>query len=187
MPQSNYIDELINQLKSIKKEDLDNAFKHIKNTSNNGGRIYICGNGGSAANAAHIANDIHYAWNNNHSERKYDVECLTCNVSILTCLGNDIGYENIFSHQIDHKGKKNDLLIVLSGSGNSENIVRAVEKAKAKGIYTIGLLGMTGGKCLSTVDSGVYFKDATMQHSEDLQIVVGHYWSNKACAKDINE
>ena len=127
MPQGNYIDGLINQLKLINQTDLDNAFEQIENTSKNGKRIYLCGNGGSAGNAAHIANDIHYAWNKCNSKNKYDVECLTCNVSILTCLGNDIGYENIFSHQIRNKGKEGDVLIVLSGSGNSENIINAAK------------------------------------------------------------
>ena len=184
MPEGNYIVGLINQLKLINQTDLDKAFEKIKKTREHGKRIYICGNGGSASNAAHIANDIHYAWNNRKSTNKYDVECLTCNISILTCLGNDIGYENIFSHQINNKGEKGDVLIVLSGSGNSENIIKAVEIAKTKNIYTIGMLGMTGGKCLSAVDCGLHFKDASMQHSEDLQLIVGHYWSSKACGKN---
>ena len=92
--------------------------------------IYLCGNGGSAANAIHIANDMTYGATKNG--KGISIESLSSNSAVLTCLANDLSYEDIFSEQIKVKGKSNDLLVVLSGSGNSKNIIKAIEVVKLK-------------------------------------------------------
>ena len=107
--------------------------------------VFLCGNGGSAANANHLANDFIYGVN--PGKGGLNVVSLSANSAVMTCLGNDTGYENIFSNQLRALGKEGDILIVLSGSGNSSNILTAVEQASSMGIKTFAILGFTGGKC----------------------------------------
>ncbi len=135
--------------------------------------IFLCGNGGSAANAIHIANDFLYPIAKDKG-KGVKVTALTANQAVLTCLGNDIGYENIFSFQLETLGKEGDVLIVLSGSGNSPNILNAIDTAKRKRMNTYGILGFNGGKCLGLVDVPIHFAVNDMQISEDLQLITGH-------------
>ena len=102
------------------------------------------------------------------------VEALSANTSVITCLANDIGYEEIYSVQIETKGRKGDVLLVLSGSGNSPNIVRALEAGKKIGMRTFAILGYTGGRCKDLADVPIHFTINDMQISEDLQLIVGH-------------
>ena len=141
-------------------------------TKAQGGAIYICGNGGSAANAIHMANDFTYGYCEAH--RRFNVEALSANSSVLTCLANDIGYENIYSHQVENKADKKDLLIVLSGSGNSPNIIRAVEAARNKGVSSLGILGYDGGKAKDIVNISIHTAIDDMQVAEDLQLMIAH-------------
>ena len=107
----------------------------LRETWLNGNQVFICGNGGSAANAIHIANDFIYgvgACGMGDKIPGIKVEALSSNSGVLTCIGNDTGYENIFSYQLDVKANPNDLLLVLSGSGNSPNIINALLKAREK-------------------------------------------------------
>lgn len=133
--------------------------------------IFLCGNGGSAANAMHIANDLLYL---RAKGKGIKVTALPANQAVLTCLANDTGYEKIFSFQLEQLGKKGDILIVLSGSGNSPNILKAVDTAKKMRISTCAILGFDGGKCLSLVDIPIHFPVNDMQIAEDLQLMVGH-------------
>ena len=102
------------------------------------------------------------------------VEALTANSGILTCLANDTSYENIFAHQILNKCESGDLLIALSGSGNSENIVRALEVAKDLDVKSYAILGFNGGKCKTLATTSIHFPIFDMQISEDTQLIVGH-------------
>lgn len=135
--------------------------------------IYFCGNGGSAGNATHLANDFLYGAGvkNGIGLR---VESLSANTSIITCLGNDIGYENIYSEQLRVKANTGDVLIALSGSGNSPNIVNALEMGNKLGMKTFAILGFTGGKCKPIAQCPIHFEIHDMQVSEDLQMIVGH-------------
>lgn len=135
--------------------------------------LYICGNGGSAANAQHMANDFLYGTSPRRSEA-IKVEALAANSAVLTCLGNDLGYDEIFARQIQVKGEQGDLLLVLSGSGNSPNILKAIEAARERGMSTFGILGFTGGLAFDRVDEPIHFPIQDMQIAEDCQLVVGH-------------
>jgi D-sedoheptulose 7-phosphate isomerase len=146
--------------------------KAMQDAKSKGGVVYICGNGGSAANAVHIANDFIYG--SGDPRRRFDIEALPANNSVLTCLANDLGYDKIFSYQIENKAKPNDLLIVLSGSGNSPNIIKALEAGKAKGVTTLGMLGYDGGKAKGMVDILLHAEVNDMQVAEDLQIMIAH-------------
>ena len=155
-------------------EKLANDLKYIWMSKKN---IFICGNGGSAANAIHMANDFHYgigACGPPPSLPGLNVEALSSNNAIITCLGNDIGFEHIYSNQIEVKANKSDLLIVLSGSGNSENVINAINKAKSKGVKTYAIVAFSGGICKEIAHESIHFKINDMQIAEDAQLVVGH-------------
>jgi len=142
-----------------------------------GRHVYICGNGGSAANAIHIANDLHYgigACGPGPNLPGLRVEALPANAGIITCLANDTGYANIYSHQLQVKGRPGDLLIVLSGSGNSANVVKALETANALQLKTFAILAFSGGRCRELAEVPIHFAIDDMQIAEDTQLVVGH-------------
>ena len=143
----------------------------------NDNNVFICGNGGSAANAIHIANDFLYGVGRCGIGDKMPgikVEALSSNSGVLTCIANDTGYENIYSYQLDVKANPNDLLIVLSGSGNSPNVVNALKKAKEKNLKSFAILGFDGGECLQQAGKALHFKVNDMQISEDLQLIAAH-------------
>lgn len=149
----------------------------LRETWLNGNQVFICGNGGSAANAIHIANDFIYgvgACGMGDKIPGIKVEALSSNSGVLTCIGNDTGYENIFSYQLDVKANPNDLLLVLSGSGNSPNIIKALLKAREKKLKSFAILGFDGGRCLNEAERVIHFKVNDMQVSEDLQLIATH-------------
>lgn len=142
-------------------------------TYRTGNRIYVCGNGGSAANAIHWANDFSYPISGKNC-RGLKIHALSSNTATLTCIANDIEYADIYSHQISILGEPGDILIVLSGSGNSENVVRALNMAKTKEMTTFAILGFEGGTCRALADVSIYFKTNNMQYCEDIQVIVNH-------------
>jgi len=154
-------------------EQLPILCDHLLQAWKNKKTIYFCGNGGSAGNAIHLANDFLYgAGIKNGCGLR--VESLPSNQALITCLANDIGYENIFSEQIKVKGNEGDILIALSGSGNSENIIRAIQSANLIGMHTFAILGFSGGKCKTLAKTPIHFSVNDMQISEDLQLIIGH-------------
>jgi D-sedoheptulose 7-phosphate isomerase len=136
-------------------------------------QVFICGNGGSAGNAVHIANDFTYGISQKYG-RGLKVHALPANTSIITCLANDIGYENIFSHQLLVQANKGDMLIVMSGSGNSPNILKALDEAKEIEMKSYAILGFSGGEAKNKADIPIHFPIDDMQISEDLQTIVCH-------------
>lgn len=145
----------------------------IRNCWNDGRRLFLCGNGGSAGNAIHLANDFIYGIAKMTGGGLRAIS-LSDNSAVITCLANDIGYDHIYSEQLAVQAEKGDLLIALSGSGNSPNILRAVEQAKKMQIKSFAVLGYSGGKCKEIVDVPIHFSVNDMQIAEDLQIIVGH-------------
>jgi len=146
-----------------------------------GACVYLCGNGGSAANAIHLANDLLYGAGAAIG-RGLRVEALSANPAVLTCLANDLGYEAIFAEQLRAKARPGDLLIVLSGSGNSPNVVRALEAAAELGMRSFAVVGYSGGRCKALADHAIHFAIDDMQVAEDLQLVVGHICMQWLCA-----
>jgi D-sedoheptulose 7-phosphate isomerase len=136
-------------------------------------QVFLCGNGGSAGNAAHMANDLLYGVSKTYGSG-LRVNALSANPSVLTCLANDCGYDEIFSMQLAVHASKGDLLIALSGSGNSPNIVRALEQARQSGVKSYAILGYSGGKAKSLADVAIHFAVDDMQIAEDMQLIVGH-------------
>jgi D-sedoheptulose 7-phosphate isomerase len=157
------------------------AWKHGK-------AVYICGNGGSAGNAIHIAND----WLYGSGVRNYGVglrvEDLSANPAVLTCLANDVGYDQIFAEQIKVKARMGDVLIVLSGSGNSLNIINALEVGNTIGMETFAILAFSGGRCKELAKHPLHFNINDMQIAEDLQLIVAHIcmqWLHSNPVKDL--
>ena len=135
--------------------------------------VYLCGNGGSAGNASHIANDLTYALSKRYANG-IAVTSLCANESTLTCLANDEGYEHVYSYQLAVHGKKEDTLIVLSGSGNSPNIIEALKTAKEIGMKSYAILGFDGGKAKLLADIVIHTPIDDMQISEDTQLIFFH-------------
>jgi D-sedoheptulose 7-phosphate isomerase len=136
-------------------------------------QVFLCGNGGSAGHAVHMANDFLYGISKTHGSG-LRVTALPANTAVLTCLANDVGYDAIFSSQLAVLANAGDVLIVLSGSGNSPNILKALQQAKGMGVRSYAILGYTGGKAKGMADVPIHFAVDDMQISEDLQLVVGH-------------
>jgi len=136
-------------------------------------QVFLCGNGGSAANAMHLANDLLYGISKTFGSG-VRVHALPANPSVLTCLANDHEYADIFSMQLAVQGRAGDVLIVLSGSGNSPNVLRAIEQARSMSIRTYAILGYSGGEAKHMADVPIHFAVEDMQISEDLQLIVGH-------------
>jgi D-sedoheptulose 7-phosphate isomerase len=136
-------------------------------------QVFLCGNGGSAGNAIHLANDFLYGIAKQPGGG-IRVNALSANSAVITCLANDIGYDQIYSEQLSVMGNPGDLLIALSGSGNSPNIIAALKQAKTMKIKSYAILGFTGGRCKELADVPIHFHVDDMQISEDLQLVVGH-------------
>jgi D-sedoheptulose 7-phosphate isomerase len=138
-----------------------------------GRQVFLCGNGGSAGNANHLANDFMYPL----SKRKGSgirVHALSANPAILTCLGNDEGYDNIFAFQLAVLARRGDLLVAFSGSGNSTSIVRALEEARRLGVRSYAVVGYSGGIAKQMADVALHFLVDDMQIAEDAQIILGH-------------
>jgi D-sedoheptulose 7-phosphate isomerase len=138
-----------------------------------GNTVYLCGNGGSAGNAIHLANDLLYGAGASHGGG-LKVEALSANPAVITCLANDLGYDQIYAQQLRVKAVAGDVLIVLSGSGNSPNVVKALEVGAEKGMVTFAVLGFSGGRCKTLAEHAIHFAIDDMQIAEDLQLIVGH-------------
>ena len=143
-------------------------------------QVFLCGNGGSAANAMHLANDYLYGIGTVNSPG-LKVEALPANPSVLTCLGNDLGYDQIFSEQLRVKGRPEDILVVFSGSGNAPNVVRALEMGNELEMKTCAILGFSGGQCIDLAQLVIHIKIDDMQIAEDFQLIVGHMCMRWLC------
>jgi D-sedoheptulose 7-phosphate isomerase len=146
----------------------------LREAWNEGRAVFVCGNGGSAGNAIHLANDMLYGVGINNRRGGMNIEALSANAAVLTCLANDIGYDQIYSEQLRAKAKAGDVLIVLSGSGNSPNVVKALETANRIGMETFAIVAFDGGRCKEIAQYALHFDIDDMQIAEDLQLVIGH-------------
>lgn len=168
-------------LRSIDHYQVDALLSALLNCWNNHKHVFICGNGGSAANAQHLANDLIYGIAAKSSRSGMRVTALPSNGAIMSCLANDTGYENTFSNQLKALASPGDLLITFSGSGNSPNILNALEFAKSHGMQSVAVLGFSGGKAKTMADIVIHSEIDDMQVSEDIQMIVGHMLCQNLC------
>ncbi len=153
--------------------DVNTVMNVLENARISGKRVFVCGNGGSAATASHFCCDF----NKGVSEQqkvKFDFECLSDNVPTMMAVANDIGYDEVFRFPLRNKMKSGDVLIGISGSGNSQNIVNAFSYAKEIGGTVIALVGYRGGKMKEMADYSIHVDIDDMQISEDLHMVLDH-------------
>lgn len=136
-------------------------------------QVFLCGNGGSAGNAIHLANDFLYGISK-QAGSGLRVNALSANAAVVTCLANDEGYDTIFATQLAVQANRGDILVALSGSGNSPNILKVLAKAREMGVKSYAILGYSGGKAKAMAEVPIHFAVDDMQLSEDLQLVVGH-------------
>ncbi|MCD8279932.1 SIS domain-containing protein [Enterocloster citroniae] len=135
--------------------------------------IYVFGNGGSASTASHMANDFNKGISE-YTEKKFRICCLNDNVATLMSIANDISYEEVFSFQLKNKMKPGDIAIGISGSGNSENVIRALKYAKSVGMKTIGWVGFDGGAISQIADIVFHVPIHDMQIVEDIHLILNH-------------
>ncbi len=139
-----------------------------------GNRVFLCGNGGSAADAQHIATEMVCRFET--TRRGLAAIALTTDTSALTAIGNDFGFGRIFSRQVEALGRPGDVLIAISTSGNSANVLAAVEAARLGGMLSIGLLGGSGGALKERVDHALVVPEALTARVQECHILIGHIW-----------
>lgn len=137
-------------------------------------RVFLCGNGGSAADAQHIATEMVCRFETNR--RALPAIALTTDTSALTAISNDFGYEQVFARQVEALARPGDLLIGISTSGDSANVMRAVAQARDMGVESVGLLGRDGGKLLSMVDHPLVVPARDTARIQECHILIGHIW-----------
>jgi D-sedoheptulose 7-phosphate isomerase len=135
----------------------------------------VCGNGGSASDAQHFSAEIVGRFEKERNA--YPAVSLTTDTSVLTALGNDYGYDEVFARQVQGLGRAKDVLIGISTSGYSQNVIRAVEQAKIMQIKSVGLLGRDGGSLKKLVDVPVVVENASTARIQEAHIFVLHYWA----------
>ena len=156
------------------KEDILKAANILSEVYRNGNKLLLCGNGGSAADCQHIATELMIRLSHHIKRPALPAIALTTDTSNLTAGGNDIGFDNIFARNVDGLGNKGDALIAISTSGNSGNVIKAVEMAHKKGMKVIGLLGRDGGKLKPIVDLPVVIPSSNVQRIQEGHITVAH-------------
>jgi D-sedoheptulose 7-phosphate isomerase len=176
----NYIKQHNLVVKNLNYKEIESAINLIKDKIKKGKRVAVCGNGGSAVAASHYITD----WNKMvyiHTKMKFNGICLSDNVGLITAYSNDLSYDDVFSEQVKNLLEPDDLLITLSGSGNSENVVKATEVANNLGVSTLTICGYDGGKLKKISDNHVWIRSMDMQLCEDAQTVFGHMVMKDLC------
>ncbi len=176
-----YLNKLANESALLRKSLVEQLGSQIFDFSTflsgvigSGGKILLAGNGGSAADAQHFAGEMIVRLSPERNRQSLPAIALTADSAVLTATANDYGFENIFSRQIEGLGKKGDLLILISTSGNSKNLIKAAHAAKEIGMHTAGLLGNNGGQLAKLVDKSLIVPHPSTQRIQEEQIFLIH-------------
>lgn len=175
---SEYKQNLIKAIEQISEDEVQAIFDQLMQAYENGKTIFVIGNGGSASTASHVMCD----WGKgtvkdlqNPDAKRFRVISLTDNMALLTAIGNDLSYEDTFSQPLHNLLQPGDLVVVITASGNSPNIIKALEFAKSRQAITIGFLGFhTGGKAKPLCDYSVVAQSDSYGISEDLHLILNH-------------
>ena len=177
----NFIEVSLRESSEIKLKVLESCFdvidkagEKLVETVRTGHKLLFCGNGGSAADCQHLATEFMVRLSHDIKRKAIGAIALTTDSSNLTAGGNDIGFDNIFARSVEGIGNKGDVLIGISTSGNSMNIINAVHKAREMGIFTIGLLGASGGKLKGECDLAICIPSDNIQRIQESHITIGH-------------
>ena len=174
---SNAIDDSISITKKLllKENEISEIIKIIHNSILKGGKILLCGNGGSAADAQHLAAEFTVRLRPNVNRQPIPALSLSSDISTLTACANDYGFKNVFLRNFQALYKKNDLLIVISTSGNSENILEVLKYSKKKKIKSIGLLGCNGGSAKKYCHKSIIVPSNITARIQEAHIFLGHF------------
>lgn len=168
-----YLEKEISIIKKLDIKKINDVINVINGAYKNQSKIFVSGNGGSAATASHFCNDFNKGISEK-LDKKFKVICLNDNMPTVLAIANDIGYEDIFKFQLIGHITSEDLIIAISGSGNSKNIIKAVEYAKFCGCKIIGVTGYDGGKLLKLSDYSLHVPIKNMQITEDVHLIFNH-------------
>ncbi len=168
-----YLNEEINTIKNLNKDEILSVIKLLDSCLHEERHIYVFGNGGSSSTASHITNDLGKALFKN-TDKRFNITCLSDNTAMLTEIANDEGYEEIYRYQLKNQLKPNDIVIAISGSGNSKNIINAVKYAKEIGAIIVGFTGYDGGLLKKLSDVSLDTNINNMQMSEDIHLMFEH-------------
>ena len=168
-----YIAQEIEVLKLLDTEQIDAALKLLDETRKRKGRIYICGNGGSAATASHFQNDFNKGVSE-YLDVPFRFHCLNDNMATIMAIANDIGYEEVFRFQLRGVLEPGDVLVAISGSGNSVNVLNAANYAREQGNQVIGVTGYDGGKLKKLSSVSLHVPVRSMQITEDVHMMFDH-------------
>jgi D-sedoheptulose 7-phosphate isomerase len=169
----NYINKEKEILDKLNVEEINSFINILLETVRKNGVIYICGNGGSASTASHFMNDFNKGVESFHGN-PFRFMCLSDNIATITAIANDISYDEIYSHQLKNRLNPNDIVIGISGSGNSSNIINAIKYANQCGNTTISLTGYDGGKLKHLTVCNVHIPVNNMQIVEDIHLILDH-------------
>lgn len=168
-----YISDLQKVLSSLDTAKVDQAIEWFRGTRDGGGTIYLCGNGGSASSVSHITCDI-LKGASYQRDKKYRVVALTDNLATITAYANDVGYSEVFVEQLKNFATPKDLVVAVSGSGNSPNVVKALEYARTVPCRTIAFTGRDGGKLAPLGDLNLHVAEQHMGRIEDAHMMMLH-------------
>jgi D-sedoheptulose 7-phosphate isomerase len=169
----NYLKRLTDTLESMPAESIERLSEMLYRAYTDGKQVFTLGNGGSASTASHMAADL--AKNTiGPNMRRFRIMSLNDNVPMLTALSNDLGYENVFAEQLQNLIRPGDVLIVLSGSGNSPNVVKAMEYARSQSAEVAALLGFGGGRAAELADIAILVDSSDYGVVEDAHLVLNH-------------
>jgi D-sedoheptulose 7-phosphate isomerase len=173
-----YFNHLKETFDKIDVSEIKNFVDTLLSARERGATIFFMGNGGSAATASHFANDLSFGVN--EYKKPFRVVSITDNASVLTALGNDYGYDDIFIRQLRVYGKKDDVVVGVSASGNSKNLVNAFKYSSSVGIKTVALIAFDGGKMKEISDQYLHIPTGDKEYgpAEDLHIIIDHLIAN---------
>ena len=168
-----YLKYEIETIQALNVEEINQALNLLREAFERESTIYIFGNGGSSATASHYQNDFNKGVSE-HTEKKFNFLCLNDNLATVMAVANDIGFEEVFRFQLKGHLKSGDVVIAISGSGNSKNVINAVEYAKEQGSAIIGITGYNGGKLKPLADVSLHAPVNSMQITEDIHMIFDH-------------
>ena len=166
------LNNLLSALVTKHGDTFSQCAKIIGDSLKNENTIFWCGNGGSAAESSHLAVELIGRFKNNR--RSLPSLSLNADTSAITCIANDFGYDEIFARQLEGLGKKGDVLIVLSSSGKSKNILKVLQKAKEMGVTSIALLGKGGGESVGLSDYAIVIESDETARIQEMHLLLGH-------------
>ena len=178
----NYLETEISIIKGLDQNAINDAMNLLEQTRERGAEVYVFGNGGSASTASHMENDFNKGVSEK-LDKKYRFHCINANMATIMAIANDNGYERVFEQQLENKLNKDDVIVAISGSGKSENVLRAVRYAKSIGCMIIGMTGYDGGELKKLSDISLHVPLDNMQITEDIHLILNHVMMHILCGE----